>query len=113
MSFSSTNHQSKPSTSQGATKASEPATKRLRVPAGRTNKWQEYAKENEGLAESSTKRADITGYDPHGKAHQIHRDASTIDSDDSSDSTIPNPHEQAKRAKEEVRIIAINSNNKD
>ena len=85
------------------------ATKRIRVPANRASKWQDFAKENDAGPSESTKRAEFTGFDPEGKAHRMPRPASTVDSDESSNSTIDDPREQARLAKEEVCMTAISA----
>lgn len=82
--------------------ASATNTKRLRVPAG-ASKWQNFAKENSGDPVESTSHAEFMGYDRDGKAHRMVHPPSTVDSDES-DSTIPDPHEQARAAKQEVCI---------
>lgn len=102
MSVSSTDHSSKPSASQAATNAS---TKRIRVPAG-AGKWQQFAKENNGGPIESTSGTKFTGFDRDGKAHQMVRPASEVDSSDDSDDTIADPRERARLTKEEVRVPA-------
>lgn len=55
----------------------------------------------------STGGANFTGFDLDGNAHQMVRPASTVGSDDDSDtSTIADSRERARIAKEEVRIPA-------
>ena len=105
MSVSSNDHSSKPSTSQAATNASGKATKRIRVPAG-AGKWQQFVKENNGGPIESTSGTKFTGFDRDGKAHQMVRPASEVDSSDDSDDTIADPRERARLAKEEVRVPA-------
>ena len=105
LSLSSNDHNSKPSASQAATSASRLATKRARVPAG-AGKWQKFVKENNKEPVASTSGAKFTGFDRDGNAHQMVRPASTVGSDDDSDSTMADPRERARIAKEEVRIPA-------
>lgn len=55
----------------------------------------------------STSGAKFTGFDRDGNAHQMVCPASTVGSEDDSDtSTIADPRERARIAKEEVRIPA-------
>ena len=108
LSLSSDNQGSKPSASYTTTSASAKATKRVRAPKG-AEKWQNYAKENSKEPVDTGKRAEFTGFDPQGRAHQIVRPASTVDSDDDSDDTIPDPRTAARIAKEEVRVVAFDS----
>ena len=105
MSVSSNDHSPKPSTSQAATNASGKATKRVRVPAG-AGKWQQFVKENSEGPIESTSGTKFTGFDRDGKAHQMVRPASEVDSSDESDDTIADPRERARLAKEEVRVLA-------
>ena len=105
MSVSSNDQSSKPSASQAATKASGNATKRVRVPAG-AGKWQQFVKESNGEPIESTSGTKFTGFDRDGKAHQMVRPASEVDSSDDSDDTIADPRERARLVKEEVRVPA-------
>ena len=106
LSLSSNDYNSKPSASQ-ASSTSMMATKRARVPVG-VSKWQSFTSENKGKAVESTKGTEFTGFDRDGKAHQMIRPASTVDSDDDSDDdsdgTVADPREEARKAKEEVGV---------
>ena len=74
-------------------------TKRVRVAAG-AGKWQNFAKENSGESVGATSGAEFTGFDRDGKGHQMVRPTSTAPSDDSDDSTIADPREEARNARE-------------
>ena len=80
-------------------------TKRTHVIGGVTT-WHHFVKENSGESVGSTNGALFTGFDRDGNAHKMVRPASTVDSGDDSDSTIADPRERARIAKEEVRVPA-------
>lgn len=79
-------------------------TRRVRgvaAPAA-TSAWQAFTKRNDLESTQSTSGAEFTGYDPQGKAHRIVRPTSTVPTDGYDDDIIPDPREQARKARQEV-----------
>lgn len=94
--------------SQAVTRASATNTRRIRAvaPSSSKNVWQALARGEEAEAES-TGGAAFVAYDANGAPHQKYRAPSTVDDEDSSETTTLDTKEQLRLAHEEVCMCKV------